>query len=138
MGLEIDMKKSNFAYDTGNNSTLLIKNDTYDVNKIKDIFDDIKNLEKKYKSEKNMAALVTDISTIMSRDETEAEEKVKEVLHTENLGSYGGLSQIQADTKTYYEYIQFKRSYFNCTGTEYDQNSGRIIKMKFEFQRTGV
>lgn len=33
----------------------------------------------------------------------------------------------------YAEYIQFKRAIFKCTGVEYDESSGRIIKMKFEF-----
>ena len=34
---------------------------------------------------------------------------------------------------TYYEYMQFKRAHFKCTGTKYDNKTGRIIEMNFEF-----
>ncbi len=34
---------------------------------------------------------------------------------------------------TYYEFMQFKRAKFDCKNVEYDQQTGRIIKMEFEF-----
>ncbi len=55
-----------------------------------------------------------------------------------SASSYGGISQILEDAKLYYEYVQFKRTYFNCTGTEYDDDTGRIIKMEFECTGIGV
>ena len=39
----------------------------------------------------------------------------------------------QADVYTYSEYIQFKRAKFDCTNVEYNQQTGRITSMKFEF-----
>lgn len=33
----------------------------------------------------------------------------------------------------YYEYIQFKRAKFECTKVDYNQKTGRIIKMEFKF-----
>ena len=42
-------------------------------------------------------------------------------------------SAIREDVYKYYEYIQFKRAYFKCTGTTYNKQTGRITKMKFEF-----
>lgn len=42
------------------------------------------------------------------------------------------------DAKLYYEYVQFKRTYFNCTGTEYDDNTGRLINMEFVCTGIGV
>ena len=42
------------------------------------------------------------------------------------------------DAKLYYEYVQFKRAYFNCTGTEYDDNTGRLINMEFVCTGIGV
>ncbi len=39
----------------------------------------------------------------------------------------------QNNIYTYYEYMQFKRARFNCEKTEYNPKTGRIIKMKFEF-----
>lgn len=34
---------------------------------------------------------------------------------------------------TYYEFMQFKRANFECTGVEYNSGTGRIISMNFEF-----
>ena len=42
-------------------------------------------------------------------------------------------SEIREDVYEYYEYVQFKRARFNCTGTSYNKNTGRIIELKFEF-----
>ena len=43
------------------------------------------------------------------------------------------IENIMEDVKTYYEYIQFKRAYFDCTHTDYNKNTGRITSMIFEF-----
>lgn len=37
-------------------------------------------------------------------------------------------------TAQYYQYTQFKRAQFQCTKTEYDQETGRINKMYFELK----
>lgn len=55
-----------------------------------------------------------------------------------NINTIGEGSQIRQDVYKYYEYIQFKRTYFDCTkdtegktsGVEYD-NNGRITSMYF-------
>ena len=53
--------------------------------------------------------------------------------------TYGGITVIYEDALKYYEYIQFKRSYFDCVGEpEYDKNTGRILKMEFECTGIGV
>ena len=33
----------------------------------------------------------------------------------------------------YYEYMQFKRGVFKCTDLDYDKESGKVSKIKFEF-----
>lgn len=38
-------------------------------------------------------------------------------------------------TAQYYQYTQFKRAQFQCTKTEYDQETGRINKMYFELKK---
>lgn len=43
------------------------------------------------------------------------------------------MGQPKIDVYTYYEYVQFKRARFNCIDTGYDEKTGRIIRMKFEF-----
>lgn len=40
------------------------------------------------------------------------------------------------DVYTYYEYMQFKRAYFNCESVKYSKNTGRIIEMNFKFNGT--
>lgn len=44
-------------------------------------------------------------------------------------------NNIMSDVKIYYEYIQFKRAYFDCKSEEvvYNKNTGRITSMTFEF-----
>ena len=45
-------------------------------------------------------------------------------------------SSIRQDINRYYEYVQFKRANFNCTNVKYNEYTGRIEKMEFEY--TGV
>lgn len=45
-------------------------------------------------------------------------------------------SSIRQDINKYYEYVQFKRANFNCTNVKYNEYTGRIEKMEFEY--TGV
>ena len=50
-------------------------------------------------------------------------------------------TKIREDVYKYYEYIQFKRAYFDCasldgkgnSGVTYDKDTGRIISMNFVF-----
>ena len=50
-------------------------------------------------------------------------------------------SQIRQDVYKYYEYVQFKRAYFDCTsierqgesGVTYNTKTGRIVKMEFKY-----
>lgn len=39
------------------------------------------------------------------------------------------------DVYQYYEYIQFKRARFDCTKVEYNQQTGRIKRMEFKFNK---
>lgn len=43
------------------------------------------------------------------------------------------INNLKNDVYTYYEYVQFKRAKFDCTNVEYNQQTGRIIKMEFKF-----
>lgn len=42
-------------------------------------------------------------------------------------------STIRNDVSKYYEYVQFKRAYFDCVKCEYDKDTGRITYMEFKF-----
>lgn len=77
-------------------------------------------------------------------------EKAQQVIY--NFNSAYGSAKLEADTKekiekswqiinqdykediyTYYEYLQFTRAHFKCIGVEYNQETGRIVKMSFQF-----
>ena len=45
------------------------------------------------------------------------------------LNSHG----VKDDAYKYYEYIQFKRCIFKCTEMKYDNNTGRVSNITFEF-----
>ena len=46
---------------------------------------------------------------------------------------YNQLNNYKNDIYKYYEYMQFKRAYFDSTKVEYNKETGRIIKMEFQF-----
>ena len=62
----------------------------------------------------------------------DSEEKAQKLL-PKQLSEYGGYDQVKKDTAQCYQYSQFKRLYFNCVqdATEYNKDTGRIIKMEF-------
>lgn len=106
----------------------------------------IRELENKYE-QKYCNQLASDIATIDSiRDNVNLSSSEKEdAFNAERLlpkpvSEYsGGLSQIYEDALVYYEYVQFKRAYFDCVGQpQYDQNTGRITGLEFECTGVGV
>lgn len=83
----------------------------------------------------NIKSIVDSSGTTTEKNETFDEEKIL----PNPASSYGGISVIYEDALKYYEYIQFKRAYFDCKGEpEYDKNTGRILKMEFECTGIGV
>lgn len=42
-------------------------------------------------------------------------------------------SEIRKDVFKYYEYLQFTRAHFKCTGVKYNSGTGRIVEMNFQF-----
>lgn len=41
--------------------------------------------------------------------------------------------EVRKIVNKYYEYVQFKRAYFDCLNIQYNNKTGRIIKMEFKF-----
>lgn len=50
-----------------------------------------------------------------------------------NKTTYSKIQTLKPYVDIYYEYVQFKRAKFDCVETEYNQQTGRIVKMKFKF-----
>ena len=104
----------------------------------------IRTIENKYQQKycnqlsseiSNIKSIVDSSGTTTEKNETFDEEKIL----PNSASSYGGISVIYEDALKYYEYIQFKRAYFDCKGEpEYDKNTGRILKMEFECTGIGV
>lgn len=107
---------------------------------------EIRRIEKKYQQKycNQLASEISNIQSIVeSRDYRTTTEKNQafddEKILPKLATTYGGITVIYEDALKYYEYIQFKRSYFDCVGEpEYDKNTGRILKMEFECTGIGV
>ena len=99
----------------------------------------IREIEDRYE-QKYASQLSMEISTIQQLyDENDVDGFNDLQLLPKELSTYsGGLTQVYEDALTYNEYEQFKRTTFDCTGTDYDENTGRIINMEFECTGIGV
>ena len=104
-----------------------------------EIKEEIDRLENKYGTE-SLTNLTTNITRIFPESSTpqqqqEAVERFNSASKKQTISEWDEIkegSTIRNDIYTYYEYVQFKRAYFNCTNAEYNNNTGRITKMTFE------
>ena len=133
----------NFRADDKNR--LFTKGNNYTVNRNKNTFEDsikdeIDRLEKTYGQE-SLTNLTTGLTAIFIDTNDTQEQNVainnfnsasrkKRVTKWEEIKPG---STIREDIYKYYEYIQFKRAYFKCTGTKYNEQTGRIKELNFEF-----
>ena len=125
----------------------LFKSSSYTIERNTNAFEveikeTVDGLEKKY-GQNSLTNLTTGLTSIFIDDTKDKDEqqmalsKFKSAIKAQKINATwddikpGG--KIREDVYKYYEYIQFKRAYFKCTGTEYNQNTGRIIKLNFEF-----
>lgn len=131
------------AADTSGNK--LIKNSTYTIGGNENTFESeikstIDNLESTYGKD-SLTNLSTNLTRIFidSNSSTEQAEAVNKFNSTSKKVRATKFSDIAKDSKIrndvykYYEYVQFKRARFNCTKTDYNKNTGRIIELDFEF-----
>lgn len=76
--------------------------------------------------------LSANIHYIMDDSNEFRDEKIKSILKTDTYD----IDDVKNATAQYYEYTQFKRACFKCTGVEYDPDTGRVVKMTFELLQT--
>ena len=106
----------------------------------------IRQLENTYEQKycNQLAAEIANIDSIVNNSSYTSTKKVeefdKERILPKSADEYtGGLNQIYQDALVYYEYIQFKRTYFDCiNGPQYDEDTGRILKLEFKCTGVGV
>lgn len=133
--------------------TYLIKHNEYiqssTVNTFQaEIGDTVSDLEDKYGADSltKLVAKTTEIFIPNNSTDEEKQEAVEEFKRTCKKNKIGSIdvntitwddikeqSQIRKDVYQYYEYVQFKRAQFNCEGTDYSNQTGRIIEMNFKF-----
>ena len=133
-----------------NNENRLIKENVYTQSGRKNDFEEkisgkISNIEK----EKGIQKLATAISKIYVDKNASYKTKMNAVLAYNSItesnlsiddskinDSLKTINDSKDDVYTYYEYMQFKRAYFNCESVKYSKNTGRIIEMNFKFNGT--
>lgn len=131
---------------------VLIKRTTYTEDEIDEIVGipdsnnvdySVRGIENKY-GQKYATQLAKEISTIRDlKESSKTTSQIDEEFATnyrfpKKVSEYGGIEQMYKDAKLYYEYVQFKRAYFDCVNTEYDDDTNRIIKMEFRCTGVGV
>lgn len=119
-------------------SNLLIKKNTYTQDDLSEIVAKPQELERKYQK-KYITQLVSNISNFMDiyNSSLSINQKIQEINEKKwlpkSVTTYGNLDSIKNDILIYYEYSQFKRTYFDSTGeTKYDKNTGRITELNFK------
>lgn len=79
--------------------------------------------------------LSANIHYIMDDNNEEVrDEKIRSILTQIKKEDTYNINNIKNATAQYYEYTQFKRACFNCTGVEYDPDTGRVVRMTFKLQ----
>ena len=131
---------------SANGANTLITKNSYTISQTNNEFENsikttIDNLEDTY-GQSSLTNLTTNLTNIFIDDSSSDQEKQEAVNKFNSaskkvtVSSYSQIkkdSTIRSDVYKYYEYIQFKRAYFNCDKVEYNQSTGRITRMEFSF-----
>lgn len=85
----------------------------------------------------NLSAGISNLFPTAIDRETEEKSIQLYLRNTKKLETFDNINKrngtIYNDICTYYEYVQFKRAYFDCTYVRYNNNTGRIIEMQFKY-----
>lgn len=112
----------------------LIKNSQLTIDGLRNISSQAQEIEGIYGSAAEAGKLSANIHKFISNDikDEEAISELNKILNNYNVDKKN-LMTVKEHALTYYEITQFKRAHFECTGTTYDKDTGRIIAMKFKF-----
>ena len=118
------------SYTIGGNENTFEKEIKQKIDKLEDYYgkDSLTNLSS------NLTRIFIDSNS--STEQAEAVNKFNSISKKVKARKFDDIakgSTYRKDVYTYYEYVQFKRARFNCTGTSYNKNTGRIIELDFEF-----
>ena len=152
MTIVMEIKSEDLAQFSPDGTQRLIKNTKYTINATNNTFEEqvkntIDDLEAEYGAD-SLNGLTTAMTKIFidSTDKDSRIEAIKtfnSVSRKKNISiksnatdaevntAWNTLQGYKNDVYTYYEYVQFKRLHFECTGTNYDGETGRITEMQF-------
>ena len=145
--IELNGHQSDFKYNSSDNN--IISNSSMLSNHAGDnVIENISNLSNKLVSDAKSAGITgindtklqklsASISVIIddSDDNVDYRKKtIKSILGYEVADPSSMLTNIQNITKQYYQYTQFKRAMFKCTGIEHNTTNGRVNKITFEIE----
>lgn len=117
----------------------------------KEIYEPIRNIERGFNGNKEVWQKLSEAKDKIFIDKASLpEEKLEAIFNyssitgeENSLNSDSTNSQIESKWRKineekekvyqYYEYVQFKRAKFDCKHVGYDEQTGRIIEMRFEF-----
>lgn len=125
------------AYDQNDNK--IFKKNNYDVSSLKNALDKVDKIEDNYGGQTVTNSLASNITKIfIDSNDPEEQKKALDNLSaiTHKTYTWNDIrpgSSMRNDIYTYYEYIQFKRAIFECTGEKYNDTTGRIVEMNFKF-----
>lgn len=88
--------------------------------------------------EDGLQNLVVGISNLFGKTNEQDKEKAIKLWNNNAKTKVTKYEELNTDYNrdaiyTYYEFIQFKRAIFECKNVEYDDGTGRIISMSFDF-----
>lgn len=143
--MQIQFTIGNIKLFTKDNINRLITQTSYTVNKTSNQFDNIYNEIRNIESaegKQTIQNLCTGIDKIFYATNKKdaiisfnsAYGEIKYTWDNDLEGQYKKMyDAYNVKVHKYYEYVQFKRARFKCTGTTYNEQTGRITGMNFEF-----
>lgn len=144
MTVSYDLKnqKSDFTFD--GTSRIFIQNDmtvnltTQKINQFTQLVTQKVTAIEAIADEDGLQNLVVGISNLFGQTNEQDKEKAIKLWNNNAKRKVKKYEDLNTDDNrdaiyTYYEFIQFKRAIFECKNVEYDDGTGRIISMSFEF-----
>ena len=111
----------------------------------KKIEEALRNIETKYNGKTGASNLAAGIDKLFPGKDASEDKKQTAVefynrniaIESEKVNNYDELeskkNEILQLVATYYEYVQFKRAYFECSNIEYSKKTGRVIELEFKY-----
>lgn len=128
-----DLSKFKYVDNTSASKEVWSIKSIYTQDNINSLINEINRIESKYKSISEASKLSSKISRFIGSNITDekAIEELNEILSYEV--NKDNLKEVKQDALSYYQITYFKRAHFKCTKTTYDDVTGRIIFMEYEF-----